>query len=213
MDERVFETIRGLSPFSAGRHREMVAKKGTVPRTQPTLNFRLADLDPFRGGDRLPRFCRKERRIDGWSDSVLATGRRFFQCAIRHDAVAANYDSRRQPRNRDLSMRLRPVVLSAVIVASAVWWLARAASQEPPGKNESSVASSADAEISIASLSPPDKEVRIARLIGQLGADSFRDRAEAARQLADIGPESRKAPRGRGDHRRRRSPPRSRRTA
>ena len=48
-----------------------------------------------------------------------------------------------------------------------------------------SPAPSRSASIRTASLSPPDKEIRVARLIRQLGAESFRDRTDAARQLAE----------------------------
>jgi hypothetical protein len=90
-------------------------------------------------------------------------------------------------------MRLRPVVLSTVIVASAAWWLTSAASQERRGESDSATNSPGESETSVASLSPTEKEIRIARLIRQLGAESFPDRSDASRQLAAIGLDCRKA--------------------
>jgi hypothetical protein len=84
-------------------------------------------------------------------------------------------------------MRLLPVVLPAVIVASVAWWLASAASQEPQSHSSSSAPSPS------ASIPASDAEIRIARLIRQLGSESYRDRVDAGRELAEIGPESRKA--------------------
>jgi hypothetical protein len=84
-------------------------------------------------------------------------------------------------------MRLLPVVLPAVIVASVAWWLASAASQEPQPKSSSS------ASPPVAPNPTSDAGIRIARLIRQLGSESYRDRLDSVRELAEIGPESRKA--------------------
>jgi hypothetical protein len=77
-------------------------------------------------------------------------------------------------------MRLLPVALPVVLIASVAWWLAPAAPQESGAPMAAKPAGG-------------EGELRIARLVHQLGSESFRDRIEAKDKLVEIGVESRKA--------------------
>ncbi len=81
-------------------------------------------------------------------------------------------------------MRLVPYVLPAVLIATVAWWLAPAVPQDASG----GAASVARAKSPAAEL-----ELRIARLVHQLGAESYGDRLAAKQSLLEAGPESRKA--------------------
>ena len=84
-------------------------------------------------------------------------------------------------------MRLLPVVMPTVIVAFGAWWLTPATSQAPGDK-------APDAAPAAPAANPlSGTEIRVALLIRKLGSESYRERCDASRELAAIGPESRKA--------------------